>query len=305
MPIEFKEYSFKSQSAHKKRKIPIIRIVLLLSLAFAAYKSGLVTDIAKSLPLFADKTEPRTPWIELCYKSSGNALEVDSIVAECSWNLKDSFDLSRLPFNFLRYIAEIRRLPNATLRWVAPQNNFSNAIYVTLQDSITDSYLHYQKKDSSYVWIFKGNGCAFPGVCPEMPLLWSALPINENFDFEDNELLLTTDVFKGIGEAPVHPVLSGVVISRGRDSLGFFIEIYHGENISSKISGLGLLDEKLSIGDSVKNESVIGRLYPKDSSMFFLTMRINGKFMRWKNFYDLTHPVTEQELLNFEKKVGI
>ena len=38
--------------------------------------------------------------------------------------------------------------------------------------------------------------------------------------------------------------------------------------------------------------------------MFFLTVRQNGQFVRWTDFYALTHPVLPDSLSSFEKSIG-
>ena len=112
------------------------------------------------------------------------------------------------------------------------------------------------------------------------------------------------DVFYGIGEAPIYPVLPGRILEIGRDTLGFFVEVDHGYNVASKTSGMGAVSDSLSVGDSVGIGSVLGRLLPKDSAMFFLTVRQNGQFVRWTDFYALTHPVLPDSLSSFEKSIG-
>jgi hypothetical protein len=160
------------------------------------------------------------------------------------------------------------------------------------------------KPDSSYIWVSKNTGCKFPGVCPRLPLEWSALSIDEGFDFEGQESLLAMDVFSGVGEAPIYPVLAGRVLETGHDSLGYFVEIDHGYNVTSKTLGMGAPNDSLSVGDTVGVQSVLGRLSPKDSATFFLSVRLNGQFVRWNDFYASTHPVALDSLASFEKLNG-
>ena len=112
------------------------------------------------------------------------------------------------------------------------------------------------------------------------------------------------DVFLGIGEAPIYPVLSGRILETGRDSSGFFVEIDHGYNVMSRTSGMGVLGDSLSVGKSIDMNTVLGRLSPKDSAVFFLSVRQNGQFVRWTDFYASTHPVLPDSILSFEKTIG-
>jgi hypothetical protein len=160
------------------------------------------------------------------------------------------------------------------------------------------------KEDSSYIWVSKNSGCKFPGVCPRIPLEWSALSIDDGFDFEGQESLLAMDVFMGIGEAPIYPVLAGRVLDVGRDSSGFFVEIDHVYNVTSRTSGMGAPSDSLSVGDKIELNTVLGRLSPKDSAAFFLSVRLNGQFVRWTDFYASAHPVPPDSIESFEKTFG-
>jgi hypothetical protein len=67
---------------------------------------------------------------------------------------------------------------------------------------------------------------------------------------------------------------------------------------------MGALNDSLSVGDSVGVQSVLGRLSPKDSATFFLSVRLNGQFVRWNEFYASTHPVSPDSIVAFEKMNG-
>jgi len=155
--------------------------------------------------------------------------------------------------------------------------------------------------DSSYAWIDASTGCRFPGLCPSLPLDWSNIHISENFDFDGHDRLLAEDAFLGPGEAPVHPVLPGVVIAVGKDSLGTYVEIDHGNNVSSRTSGLA---SSAAVGDTVDLNSVVGRLPPKDSAEYFLSVRRNGLFVRWADFYRMSHLVDSVEIAKFKARIG-
>lgn len=305
MPVEFQEYKRKGKSFNNQHKFPLIRLTLVAVAAFFAYWSGLASKIADALPLPGNNEEvPIETWDARCSAYGGTPFELKQGLAQCSWVLEDSIPLGRLPNPFLRYVAGLRKSGKSKLHWIAPVANFETPLLVMHEDSVPAVYLRYVKSDSSYLWVSKSTGCKFPGVCPRLPLEWSALAIDEGFDFEGQESLLAMDVFSGIGEAPIYPVLSGRVLESGRDSLGYFVEIDHGYNVSSKTSGMGSLNDSLSVGDTVDVMSMLGRLSPKDSATFFLSVRLNGQFVRWNEFYASTHPVSPDSLAAFEKLNG-
>ena len=305
MPVEFQEYRGKRKPINPRHKYPLIRLLLVAVASFLAYWSGLFSAIANALPLPGNEDErPLDTWDYRCRLHGGTPFTPKESLAQCSWILDDSVKVDRLPNPFLRYVASLRQGSKSKLHWIAPVIDFHNPVLVLHEDSLTSVYLHYAKKDSSRVWISKTTGCKFPGVCPRLPLEWSALPIDESFDFEGQESLLAMDVFRGIGEAPVYPVLAGKILEHGHDSSGYFVEIDHGYNVTSKTSGMGSLSENLAVGDSVGMETVLGRLSPKDSAVFFLSVRQNGQFMRWNDFYASTHPVAQDSLNAFEKGLG-
>ena len=304
MPVEFQEYKGKRKPINTTHKFPLIRLLSVALAAFFAYWSGLASTIADALPLPGNSEEKVIEtWDFRCKVFGGKPFELKQDMAQCSWVLDDSIS-ARLPNPFLRYVASLADMPKSKLHWVAPVTDFRKPVLVMLQDSVNHVYLHYMKEDSSYVWVSKNTGCRFPGVCPSLPLSWSAVPITEGFDFEGQESLLATDVFLGIGEAPIYPILLGRVLDMGHDSSGYFVEIDHGYNVTSKTSGMGSLNDSLSVGDTVGVLSMLGRLSPKDSATFFLSVRLNGQFVRWNEFYASTHPVSPDSLAAFEKLNG-
>ena len=304
MPVDFQEYKGKRKPLNTTHKFPLIRLLSVAVAAFLAYWSGLASTIADALPLPGNEEEDVVEtWDYRCKAFGGKPFELQQGLAQCSWVVDDSVSW-RLPNSFLRYVASLRKTPKSKLHWVAPVKDFRKPVLVLHQDSVAEVYFHYMKEDSSFVWVSKNTGCRFPGVCPSLPLSWSALPITDGFDFEGQELLLATDVFLGIGEAPIYPVLDGRVLEMGRDSSGYFVEIDHGYNVTSKTSGMGALSDSLAVGDSVNKKSVLGRLAPKDSAAFFLTVRQNGQFVRWSDFYASTHPIVPDSIVAFEKHIG-
>lgn len=305
MPVDFQEYKGKRKPINKNHKFPLIRLLALAVAAFFAYWSGLASKIANALPLPGnDEEAPADTWDYRCKVYGGKPFELKQGLAQCSWVIDDSTDVSLLPNPFLRYVSSLRTSPKSKLHWVAPVKDFGNVVLVMHEDSARSVYFRYMKEDSSYVWVSKSSGCRFPGVCPRLPLSWSSLHIAEGFDFEGQESLLAMDVFYGIGEAPIYPVLSGRILEMGKDSLGYFVEIDHGYNVTSRTSGMGFPVDSLAVGDTVGLKTVIGRISPKDSAAFLLTVRQNGLFVRWNDFYASTHPVVPDSLLAFEKKMG-
>lgn len=305
MAADFQEYKGKQKPINSTHKFPLLRLLLIAIAAFFVYWSGLVTRLADALSQIGnDSTQTELNWDEQCMTYGGTSFDLGNGQGQCSWVVDDSTDVSRLPNPFLRYVAQLRVSPKSKLHWVASRQNFNVPSLVVHDDSTKSIFFRYMKPDSSYVWINKATGCRYPGVCPRQPLRWSALPITEDFDFEGQESLLAMDVFRGLGEAPVHPVLAGKVLATGKDSLGYFVDIDHGYNVESRTSGLGSLNEELKVGGDVLFDTRLGSLPPQDSATFFLTVRQNGLFVRWSEFYEASHPAQDSDILAFEKKLG-
>lgn len=305
MSVEFQEYKGKRKNIKTRHKFPLIRLLLVAAAAFAVYWSGLLRTIVDALPLPGNEEVVVVDnWENRCRTYSGTPFALENGLAQCSWILNDSSLVQNLPNTFLRYVASLRKSEVSKLHWVAPIEDFANARFVLHEDGNPFVYLHMMTKDSSYVWISKNTGCRFPGICPLLPMESSALPISDGFDFEGQESLLAMDAFSGIGEAPIQSVLPGIVIASGKDSLGYFVEIDHGFNVTSKTSGIGFPKENLFVGDSIKAGANIGRLSPQDSSAFYLTVRQNGLFVRWSDFYAAAHPVPQDQIGEFEKSLG-
>ena len=256
--------------------------------------------LVDKLPLPGNE-EPAPPvveeWIEGCTSYDGTPFELKDGYGQCSWVVNDSL---MLPNAFLRYVRNLAS-DGAKIHWVAPKKDFGEALLAVLEDSTRHVFLHMTREDSSKVWVSSKTGCLFPGPCPHVPLGWSALSIMDNFDFEGQEKLLSADVFSGLGEAPIYPVLPGVVLEAGRDSLGMFVELNHGNGITSRMFGIGSWKMAPVVGRHLGVKDVVGRLSPQDSSSFFLTVRQNGLFVRWKDFYKSTHPVDSAQIAIFKK----
>lgn len=304
MSVDFQEYKGKQKPINSTHKFPLLRLLLIAMAAFFAYWSGLVTKIADGLSQLGNEDVPVLTWEQQCQSYGGTSFMLENGLAQCSWVVDDSTEVGRLPSSFLRYVAQLRKSSQSKLHWVALQKNFAEPRLVVHDDGEKSVFFRCMNEDSSFVWVDKATGCRYPGVCPHQPIKWSALPITENFDFEGQESLLAMDVFRGIGEAPVHPVLVGRVIATGKDSLGYFVDLDHGYNVTSRTSGLGSINETLSVNSEVLLETRLGSLPPQDSATFFLTIRQNGLFVRWSEFFQATHPVDIKEMETFEKSLG-
>lgn len=266
---------------------------------------GLFRKVVEALPLGVN--EPvvvELTWKTVCDSSRGNFEELKNGLQKCQWNLKDSIGV--LPTSFLRYVVSMREFEATSAVWVADSSDFTTGKLVRLErDSLAHDFLLVEKNDSTRYWIDANNGCRFPGLCPHRPLGLTAISISGNFDFEGQESLLATDVFVGDSETSIYPVLPGVVLDVGKDSLGFFVEIDHGDNVTTKMSGMGTLTKPLYAGDSVAADVAVGRLLPQDSAKIFLTVRRNGLFVRWNDFYEFSHPVDSSSIAIFRKRIGL
>lgn len=273
----------------------------LVSVGFAL---GLFRKIVDALPLKMNKpVEIVMTWETLCDSSGGVYAELKKGLHECAWNIGDS--TTKLPTPMLRYVASMRNTGASRIRWISNSEEFTEGLLVRLEgDSMSHNYLQVVKNDSARYWIDEATGCLFPGLCPQRPLGWAAVPISVNFDFEGQDSLLAKDAFCGEGESPVYPVLSGVVLEVGKDASGYFVEIDHGANVTTRTSGMGFWSTPLSVGDSVYVGVPMGRLMPQDSATFFLTVRRNALFVRWNDFYGSTHPVDSASIAIFKKRIG-
>ena len=246
-------------------------------------------------------------WKTRCENMRGKAFELKNGLGQCSWVVSDS--VFYLPNDFLRYIASQTKSKHPKLHWVAPRDRFSEAVLVQVEDSLVRTFLHVKGQDSSFYWVDIADGCRYPGLCPKQPLDWSALSISGDFDFEGQESLLAMDAMLGIGEAPIHPILPGVVLSSGKDSLGHFVLLDHGNNVTSRMSGMYPVNPAdtlpFLVGEYLDMNSIVGRLAPKDSATFYLTVRHNGFFVRWADLYSQTHPLDSVEIAKFLQKIEL
>ncbi|MCF0216041.1 MAG: M23 family metallopeptidase [Fibrobacteraceae bacterium] len=307
MSMEWQEYQGKRRKKnYHTRKFPLVRLLMGAFLVWLCYYFGWFQIVVNKLIYSPEMEQELDFWTLKCVNTRGVMVKMDKGYARCSWVLDDvvADSLPQFPNAFLRYVASQKKEGGGVLHWVAPVEDFESAKFVQLsQDSVVNWFFHVQKKDSSWVWVTGKKGCNYPGPCPNLPIDRSALTISENFDFLGQDNLLSADVFSGLGEAPIYPVLPGVVLESGRDSVGYFVEIDHGNNVSSRTFGMGSLMTTLNVGDTIDGETPIGRIAPKDSASFYLKMQQNGLFIRWNDFYSSSYPISEKSFAIFKNQV--
>lgn len=309
MSVEFSEHKVKLRYKSHRTKFPLGRLLLLALAIFLFFYLGGFSALLEKLPMPGDgkAASVEKDWRALCQDAHGTPFALRGDLVQCSWLVKDSMPL--LPSNLLRYVASERKSPMAKLHWVSYSENFGTPLLVQREDVETKTYLNIRLEDSTFVWIDFATGCRFPGLCPQTPLNFSSLPITEDFDFDGQESLLAADILRGIGEAPVLPVLPGRILKSGKDSLGYFVEMDHGNNVTSRMWGM-FASGDIEVSDSsaeklVDLNTVIGRLAPVDSASFFLRIRRNGFFVRWDEFYKETHPLDSAKIAKFKEEVGL
>ena len=303
----FSEHRCKKKYKSKRRNYPVVRVFLLCLFFFLFIKLGFAEKLVNMLPLPENEEVVVNDWKTKCESMRGTPFELNGGLGQCSWVVSDSVFF--LPNDFLRYVASQAKTPHAKLHWIAPREDFSSAVLVQREDSLVYTYLHVMGQDSLFYWVSIDNGCRYPGICPRQPLDWSAVTITGDFDFEGKESMLTMDAMLGIGEAPIHPILPGYVLSSGKDSLGHFVELDHGNNITSRMSGMYPVNPAdtvpFIVGEYLDMNSTVGRLAPRDSAKFFLTVRQNGFFVRWADLYAQTHPLDSVEIAKFVKQIKL
>lgn len=304
MAVEFSEYRGKRKKPFHRHRFPLLRLLFIAILVVLAQVFGLFHKVVDALPLAVDKApEQVLSWSDLCDSAGGTFSSLKKDLVQCSWYLGDT--AITLPNMLLRYVASMPEPGAANLHWVSTRDDFKNGLLVKLEGDSNRNYMFVEKNDTLKFWINETNGCRFPGLCPQLPLGLKLLPITVNFDFAGQESLLAKDVLIGVGDAPVFPVLPGIVLDAGRDSLGYYVELNHGDNVTTRMSGLGHWDTYLKVGDSVSVNVPVGYLETKDSALVFLTVRRNGLFVRWNEFYNATHPVDSASIAIFKKKNGL
>lgn len=308
---EFKD--FKSDWKPKKR-IPVVRTVIALALIYAVYASGAVQ---KAYQLIEEQRKipaetlsySDVPWREGCAMTHGASFDSKkkkNALVQCGWIVKSARDAAWLPnIPFLRYVVSAENVQYPLqVHWIADSLNFWNPKILVLRSKKEQvSYYHLMIADSSYAWV-RADGCRYPGACPRNPLQGGALPIAADFDFGGREELLIKDLFMGIGEAPVYPILPARVIAVSKDSRGYRLYLDHGGNLFSRVSGLSQIPSDMEVGSRVGQEDMLGRLPPSDSAVFFLEVLRNGRFVRWDDFYKDSHVADASDVERFLAEIG-
>lgn len=309
----FREYKSQNSGWRPRRRIPIGRSLLVFLLGYAVYASGAVqkacryVETLRSSP--SDEPDPFSkPWPESCEGFHGNAFTLGSgTLVQCSWVLKGERDVAGLPENtVLRYAVDGLKSRNPLrVHWIADSLEFSKPKVLGVQtDSSVLWIFRLMLADSSFAWV-RSDGCRFPGMCPRNPLQGGALPIAADFDFSGRENLLLKDLFMGIGEAPVYPVLPARVVSVARDSSGFEVLLYHGGNLFTRASGLSQLSPGVEKGTEIRENEPLGRLAPSDSAVFFLEVLRNGRFVRWDDFFRTSYVASAKDVDRFRAELGL
>ena len=301
----FSEHRCKKRYKPKRYNYPVVRILLFCVAVVLFVRLGFAEKVVQLLP--GSTVVEASDWKSRCETMRGKAFELKNGLGQCSWVVSDS--VFYLPNDFLRYIASQTNSMHPKLHWVAPRDRFSEAVLVQVEDSLVRTFIHVRGQDSLYYWVDIVDGCRYPGLCPRQPLDWSALTITGDFDFEGQESLLAMDAMLGIGEAPIHPILPGIVLSSGKDSLGQFVVLDHGNNVTSRMSGMYPVNPADTLpfleGEYLDMNSIVGRLAPRDSATFYLTVRHNGFFVRWADLYSQTHPLDSAEIAKFLQKIEL
>jgi hypothetical protein len=301
----FSEHRCKKRYKPKRYNYPVVRILLFCVAVVLFVRLGFAEKVVQLLP--GSTVVEASDWKSRCETMRGKAFELKNGLGQCSWVVSDS--VFYLPNDFLRYIASQTNSMHPKLHWVAPRDRFSEAVLVQVEDSLVRTFIHVRGQDSLYYWVDIADGCRYPGLCPRQPLDWSALTITGDFDFEGQESLLAMDAMLGIGEAPIHPILPGIVLSSGKDSLGQFVVLDHGNNVTSRMSGMYPVNPADTLpfleGEYLDMNSIVGRLAPRDSATFYITVRHNGFFVRWADLYSQTHPLYSAEIAKFLQKIEL
>jgi len=177
-------------------------------------------------------------------------------------------------------------------------------LFARWRDSLGVSTIVRMALDSggtNYRYFDSQTQCVWLEDCPVDPLQGGAVPIGADFDFAGRKHLLTHDLFLGIGEAPVVSVLSGRVRKITLDSgKSLSIEVAHGNNQLSRMSGLASLAEGIHVGSVVEQGQALGRLSARDTAQVIFQFVRNGNFVRWDDFQRESRPVPPEAITTFQ-----
>lgn len=307
----FREYKNFKVNLKAKRRVPVIRVLLLVGAIYAVCASGAVEKAYRLIELRENSTgsfEPLRPesWTEDCEFSGGKAFILKGSLVQCSWAISNAGAFATLPkHGVLRYAVTA---PGTSyplqVHWLADSADFQKPFVLGLKTGKSVRWLFYTMlSDSSFAWVGE-DGCRFPGACPRNPLQGGALQIRDDFDFGGRENLLVKDFFSGIGEAPVYPILPGRVLSVEQDSTGYRILLDHGGNLFSRLSELLQIAPGVESGKVLSADDEIGRLPPSDSAGFFLEVLRNGRFVRWDRFFREAFVADAHDIDSFRARLG-
>ena len=308
------------------RKLPVLRIFLLLLALWFLYHefnhgklAAFWEKSAAPADTLAAEILPAPPrdsvaWRAWCADHSGQSFVLSPRLVQCSWSfasrqaLGEALSQEPAPIANRVLYAASRQLFSypMQLHWVSYTQAPQAPRVLDLRSDRGELRLLAMPGDSltGTLWLDAYTGCAYPGPCPHDPLEGGAVPIPDDFDFAGREYLLTRDLFRGIGESPVFPVLSGRVTSISKDSSGFSVELYHGDNLYSRSSGLSGLYAYTQPGARLAPDMPVGRLSAQDTASFYLEILRNGKFLRWQDFWQETHPVALEQIATFRNSFG-
>lgn len=309
----FREYKSQKMSWKPRRRIPIGRSLLLLLLGYAVYASGAVQKAVRYVEKAGAYSEGKQKtfdgsWREACAAFDGNAFVLGrGTLVQCSWTLKNADRVADLPDKaVLRYaVAGTGKSFPLGVHWIADSLEFEKPKVLGVQSDSSVSWIfHLMLADSSFAWV-SPDGCRFPGTCPRNPLKGAALPIASDFDFAGRENLLLKDLFMGIGEAPIYPVMPAEVVSVFKDSSGYGLLLNHGGNVFSRVSELFQISPGIREGEKVAVNEPLGRLAPSDSAVFFLEILRNGRFVRWDHFFKDSYVADSRDVERFRRELGL
>lgn len=306
-----------------RRKIPLLRILLLLVTMWFLHTQFTDGWLAQFWDSRADSTLVTTPlperqlpesldWRSWCEKRHGTVFELRDSMAQCSWSFGNSTELHDLLATESSRIAAMaayaadRIVQGYPLRLhrLYKRRTPDGAGLLELSTRSDTLRLIGIPDSVGMVWLNAATGCAFPGPCPHTPLEGGAVAIPADFDFAGHENLLSRDLFRAIGESPVFPILPARILTVEKTQQGFLVELDHGDNLYSRFTGIASLYNGMEPGKLVSTETPIGRLSAQDTATMHFEMLRNGKFIRWEDFWNQTHPVEPGHFATFRQEIG-
>jgi len=308
------------------RKLPLLRIVLLAILLFWGYthrntiSSGIPQKVSALMDVWkhwnaADSSElpEGATRKERMALAGGKLFVLYNGSLQESWRIQDSVRLTTV-------LNEYRDpLLNSLIRTLVGYAVKPGVLDLVFHDTLQGRLPRMARwRDSSGIrsvlrlpadslwshWLYfdAQTHCVWQSSCPVDPLAGGAVAIDANFDFAGKEHLMTHDMFRGIGEAPVVAVLPGRVLQIQSDSVhGASVELVHAGNEESVVSGLAALAEGLKVGTWVAQGEPLGRLSARDTAEVLFQMKRNGRFVRWEEYCRESRPLSEDLFATFAK----